>query len=100
MDIRHKICDTRTWKQHLFLDISYTNIDTLVPSLYQCVETCSIEVFSLLSQPLSHLRFNLFVISETFATKVVISRPNCEPLYATNTSNHKQETFFYEYTSH
>jgi hypothetical protein len=28
-----------------FLDISSTNIDTIVPSLYQCVETLSIEVF-------------------------------------------------------
>jgi hypothetical protein len=41
----YKICDNRTWKKHLFLDISSTNIDTLVPSLYQCVETCNIEVF-------------------------------------------------------
>jgi hypothetical protein len=26
-------------KKHLFLDITSTNIDTLVPLLYQCVET-------------------------------------------------------------
>jgi predicted rRNA methylase YqxC with S4 and FtsJ domains len=26
-------------KEHLFLDVSFTSIDTLVPSLYQCVET-------------------------------------------------------------
>jgi hypothetical protein len=32
-------------KKHLFLYISSTNIDTLVPSLYQCVETRSVEVF-------------------------------------------------------
>jgi hypothetical protein len=31
------------------VDIPSTNIDTLVPSLYQCVETGSIEVFWLLS---------------------------------------------------
>jgi hypothetical protein len=48
----------------LFLDIS-TNIDRLVPSLYQCIETRSIEVFWLLSQPLPHFRFNFFVIGET-----------------------------------
>jgi hypothetical protein len=30
-----------------FLDVSSSNIDTLVPSLYQCVETHSIEVFCL-----------------------------------------------------
>jgi hypothetical protein len=93
MDIKHKTCNIRSWKKQLFLDISSTNIDTLAPSLYQCVETRSMEVFWLLSQPLPHLRFNLFVISETFATKV-------EPLYATRTSQHKQETFVYEYPSH
>jgi hypothetical protein len=32
-------------KRHLFLDISSTNTDTLVPMLYQCVETHRIEVF-------------------------------------------------------
>jgi hypothetical protein len=36
---------------------------TLVPSLYQCVETRSIEVIWLLSQPLPQLRFDLFIIS-------------------------------------
>jgi hypothetical protein len=46
-----------------------------------------------LSQPLLHLHFNLFVISETFATKAA-------PLYATNTSHRKQETFIYEYPLH
>jgi hypothetical protein len=33
-------------KKHLFRDISSTNIDTLVPSLCQCVETSSIKIFS------------------------------------------------------
>jgi hypothetical protein len=32
-------------KKHLFLGISSTNIDTLVPSLYQCVETGNVDVF-------------------------------------------------------
>jgi hypothetical protein len=84
MGIKSKTCDIRTCKKHLFLDISSTNIDTLVPSLYQCVETRSIKVFWRLSQPIPHLRFNLFVISETFATRVAISLPSCEPFYATN----------------
>jgi hypothetical protein len=57
-------------KKHLFLDISSTNNDTLVSSLYKCVETRSIKVFWLLSQPLPHLCFNLFVISKTFATQL------------------------------
>jgi hypothetical protein len=50
-----------------------------------------------LSQTLPYLSFNLFVISKTFVTKVAISRPSCEPLYATNTSHLKQETVLYEY---
>jgi hypothetical protein len=44
VDIKRKICDIRTRKKHLFLDIRSINTDTLVPSLCQCVETCSIEV--------------------------------------------------------
>jgi hypothetical protein len=58
-------------KKHLFLDISSTNADTLVPSLYQSVETSSIEVFRLLSQTLPHLSLDLIVIRETFLDPVV-----------------------------
>jgi hypothetical protein len=70
MDMKHKICDIRTWTKDLFLDISFININTLAHSHCQCIETRSVEVYWPLSQPLSHLRFNLFVISEIFATKV------------------------------
>jgi hypothetical protein len=49
-DTERKTCDIRTWEKHLFLNISSTRIDTLVPLLYQCAETCSIEVIWLLSQ--------------------------------------------------
>jgi hypothetical protein len=67
MDIKHKTSNIRTWKKHLFLDISSTNIDTIVPSLYPCVETHSIEIFftvvsatsALPFQPLRHQR-NIF----------------------------------------
>jgi hypothetical protein len=45
MDIKRKTCDSRIWKKHLLLDISSTNTDTLVPSLYQCFETRSTEFF-------------------------------------------------------
>jgi hypothetical protein len=58
MYIKRETCDIWTLEKHLFFDISYTNIGTLIPSLYQYVETHSIEVFWLLSQPLPHLRFN------------------------------------------
>jgi hypothetical protein len=49
MDINRKTCNIRTWEKHLFLDISSIDIDILVPSLYQYFETCSIEVFWLVS---------------------------------------------------
>jgi hypothetical protein len=61
--------------------------------LHQHWYTCPIALpvrRNTLSQPLPHLCFNLFVISEIFATEV-------EPLYATNTSHSKQEKILYEY---
>jgi hypothetical protein len=45
MNIKRQTCDIQDWEKHLFLNISCTNTDTPVPLLYQCVETCSIEVF-------------------------------------------------------
>jgi hypothetical protein len=42
-------------EKHLFLDISSTNIDKIVASLCQCVETRSTEVFWLSSRPLPRL---------------------------------------------
>jgi hypothetical protein len=89
-----------TWysnlEKHLFLDVSPTNIDTLVPSLYDCVETRSIEVYWLLSAnsapPFQPLRHQPNVCH--------VSRPSCEPLYTTNISHRKQETFLYEYPLH
>jgi hypothetical protein len=97
MDLKRKTCDIRTLEKHLFLYISSTNTDTLVPSLYQCVETRSIEVFWLLSQPLPHLVGHHLRLSNVLER---ISRPTCEPLYATHTSHREQETFLYEYPLH
>jgi hypothetical protein len=68
MDTKRKTRDIRTWEKHLFLNISFTNIDTLVPSLNQRVQTRSTKVFWPLSQPLPALRLNFYLISETFAT--------------------------------
>jgi hypothetical protein len=45
MYIKRKTCDIRTWKKQLFLNISSTNTDTLVPLLYRCVKTHTIEIF-------------------------------------------------------
>jgi hypothetical protein len=93
MDIKHKIYDIRNWKKHLFLGISSVNIDNLVLSLYLYVETRSIEVFWLLSQPLRHLRS----ISSSSAKYLP---PSCETFYAINTYHLKQKIFIYEYPMH
>jgi hypothetical protein len=90
MDIERKTCDIRTRKRN-FLDTSSTNIDTLVPSLYQCVETRSREVFD---SCLSHFRTS---VSTSSATAKPLP-PSCEPLYATNTAHREQQTFLYEYS--
>jgi hypothetical protein len=71
-------------KKKLFLDISSTNIDTLVPSLYQCVETRSIEAFWLLSQPL------LYSVS-TSSSSAKRLPPNCKPLHTTDNFQCYQE---------
>jgi hypothetical protein len=97
MNIKRETCDMRTWKKRLFLDISSTNIDTLVPSLYQCVETRSIEVFRLLSQPLPYLVGHHLRLSNVPDR---ISPSSREPLYAAKSSHRKQETFLYEYPLH
>jgi hypothetical protein len=96
MGIKRKTWDTRTWKKHLFLGI-FSNINTLAPSIYQCVETRSIEVFWLLFRSLPRLAGHHLRLSNVLER---ISRPRCEALYATNTSHRKQETFPYEYPLH
>jgi hypothetical protein len=42
-NVKHVIIEPE--KKNLFFDIFFTNADTLVPSLYQCVETSSAEVY-------------------------------------------------------
>jgi hypothetical protein len=62
MDMKRKTCDIRTWgkKRHLFLDISSTNIETLVPLLRNPQNRSLLTVFSATStppfQPLRHQR--------------------------------------------
>jgi hypothetical protein len=80
---KHVIFETR--KVLSFLDISSTNIDTLVPSLYQCVETRSIDVFS-------HFRTS---VSTSSSAKRLPS--GCEPFPAINTSHRKEKIFLYKY---
>jgi hypothetical protein len=91
--MKRKTGDIRTWeRKHILLDVSSTNIDTLAPSLYQCVETRSIEVFCCLS----HFRTSVSTSSSS-AKRLPAS---CELFYATNTSHFKQETFLYEHPLH
>jgi hypothetical protein len=77
-------------KKHLFRDVSSTNIVTLVPSLYQCFESHSIEVIltvvsAISAAPFQHLhQRNIFHLS----------RHSWEPLYATNTSTVNRKHFF------
>jgi hypothetical protein len=77
--------------------MSPTSIDTLVPSLYQCIETRSIEVFLTVVSATSTLVGHHLRLTNVLES---ISRPSCEPLYAINTSQRKQETFLYEYPLH
>jgi hypothetical protein len=83
-------------EKHLFLNISFTNTDTPVPSLYQCVETRSIEVFWLLSLPLPHLHLNFFT-SKTVVTFLdpVVNRFTRQTLPILN-----REHFLDEYPLH
>jgi hypothetical protein len=72
MDIKH--VKFEYGKKHLFLDISSTNINTLVSLLYQCVETSSIQAFWLLSQSVPQLRCKLIIINESnITTSYVLS---------------------------
>jgi hypothetical protein len=76
----------------------YSNMDKTYISRYQHWYTCpnALPVHRsswLLSQPLPHLSFNLFAISETCAFLVYQTD-------ATNTSHRKQETFICEYPLH
>jgi hypothetical protein len=85
---------------YLFLDITSTIIDTLVPLFYQCVETpqSSPAAQSLLSQSRQedliwhHLRLRTS-LREFFGPVVNRFMP-------TKTSHSKQETFLYEYPLH
>jgi hypothetical protein len=57
MDIKPKICDIQTSKTSFISRHILHNTDTLVPSLYQYVETRSIEVFLTLVSAISTYPF-------------------------------------------
>jgi hypothetical protein len=59
IDIKSKICDIRIWKKTFIFR----------PTLIH-LSRCFTRASKLLSQPLPHLNFNLFINSETFATQL------------------------------
>jgi hypothetical protein len=95
MDIKRKTVIFEPRKEHLFLDISSTNIDTLIPSLYQCIKTHK-KKKTPLDCSLTHFRTSV----STSSSSAKRLPPVCEPLYTTNSSHRKQETFLYEYSLH
>jgi hypothetical protein len=80
MEIKRKTRAIRTWKEHLFLDTIALPVcrNPKYRSLFDCC--------------LSHFRTSVLTFSS--AKRLPTS---CEPLYVTNTSHRKQETFLYEY---
>jgi hypothetical protein len=99
MDIEGKSFDILTWKNIYF---STYPPPTLILLSCRFISASKPQLRNLLTvvSATSHLRFNLFAISETFATKVATSRPSYEMLYGTDTPRHKQETFIDEYPLH
>jgi hypothetical protein len=72
----------------LFRDISFTNTDTLVPSLYQTERSLLSVVSATSAPPFQTLRYQ---------------RNVCHPFvnrFTRHTSHRKQETFIYEYPLH
>jgi hypothetical protein len=72
MDINVKHVIFEPGKTYLFLDISSTSTDTLVPSLYQCVETRGIEVLTVVatnSAPSFHYLLLSKVLERIFSTQ-------------------------------
>jgi hypothetical protein len=57
-------------KKNLLLDISSTKLIHLSHRFTRVSKPAAMKSSELLSQPLPHLRFNLFIISETFAARL------------------------------
>jgi hypothetical protein len=68
MDIKRKTYDNRTWKNIYFSTYPPSTLIHLSHRFTSASKPAAQKSFWLLSQPLPHLRFNLFVISETSAT--------------------------------
>jgi hypothetical protein len=88
MNIRLKTCDNLTRKEHLFLDRSSTNIDTLVPSLSSASKPAACKSFDCC---LRH--FHTTVLTSSSSEQHLL--PSCIQFYVTNTSHRKQEIYFF-----
>jgi hypothetical protein len=71
---------------------------TLLPSLYHCVRTCSVEVFLTVVSATSRRWSGIICYFWTSLREFF--GPSCEPLYVMNTFHRKKETFLYEYSLH
>jgi hypothetical protein len=90
MDIKSKTWKTRTWNKTISrhtppptpIHLSHRFTTASKPAAYKSFYCC-----------FSH--FHTFVSTSSSSVKRLA--PSCEPLYATNTSHRKQETFLCEY---
>jgi hypothetical protein len=76
------------WNTLVQLQLSSCQLESTLPSFIQML--------------LSHSQQGDLVAQHLSISNVLerISRPSCQPLYGTNTSQCKQETFLYEYPLH
>jgi hypothetical protein len=93
MDIKCKTCDIRTLKKkHFFSTYPPPTLILLSHRFTSASKPAALKSFDCC---FSHFRISVSTASS--ATNCQVSRPSCEPLYATNTFHLKQKTFIYEY---
>ena len=60
-----------TYKQHLFFNIIFIQIYTLVPPFHKSLEACGVKFFWLLSEPRAHCSFNRISVKKAFSRKMM-----------------------------
>jgi hypothetical protein len=92
MDIKRKTCNIWTWENIYFS--TYPPPTLIHLSRFTCASKSA--ALKCLDYCLSHFRTSV----STSSSSAKRLPPSCEPLYATNTSHSKQNTFLYEYPFH
>jgi hypothetical protein len=95
LDIKRKACDTRNWK-YIYIYISTCPPPTLIHLSHRFTSGSKPAAEKSFGCGLSHFRTAV----STSPSSAERSPPSCEPLYATNTSQHKQKIFLYKYALH